>query len=92
MKRLACRAAPRRTLRFCGVLLAAIAFAAPFAFAGVNGWTTSAVQAIDRRFDPYYLEIPRASGSPAAVNWGKTAFVPSRDGNPEIYTINTDGT
>ena len=47
------------------------------------------MQAIDRRFEPYYLEIPGASGSPAA---GKIAFVSSRDGNPEIYTINTDGT
>ena len=31
----------------------------------------------------------QTSGSPAA---GKIAFVSSRDGNPEIYTINTDGT
>jgi len=92
MKRLACRAAPRRTLRFCWVLLAAIALADPLAFGGVNRWTASAAQAIDRRFEPYYLEIPRASGSPAAVDWGKIAFVSSRDGNPEIYTINTDGT
>src|SRR6266511_2977520 len=41
MKRLACRAAPQRTLRLCGVLLAAIALATPLAFAGVNRWTTS---------------------------------------------------
>ena len=65
------------------------AFLSTTAFAGINRWTTSALQAIDRRFDPYYLEIPGASGSPAA---GKIAFVSSRDGNPEIYTINTDGT
>ncbi len=89
MNRIACLAAIRATLRFCGVLLVTLALAAPFAFAGVNQWTTSAVQAIDRRFDPYYSEIPGASGSPAA---GKIAFVSSRDGNPEIYTINTDGT
>ncbi len=68
------------------------AFLSTTAFAGVNRWTTSAVQTIDRQFEPYYLEIPRASGSPAAVDWGKIAFVSSRDGNPEIYTINTDGT
>jgi Tol biopolymer transport system component len=81
MNRSACLPALRQTLRFCGVLLAAIALVTPLAFAGVNRWTTSAVQA-----------IPRASGSPAAVDWGKIAFVSSRDGNPEIYTINTDGT
>jgi Tol biopolymer transport system component len=50
---------------------------------------SSAVQAIDRRFDPYSSKNSGASGSPAA---GKIAFVSSRDGNPEIYTINTDGT
>ena len=68
MNRSACLPALRQTLRFCGVLLAAIALDTPLAFGGVNRWTTSAVQAIDRRFDPYYLEIPEASGSPAAVN------------------------
>jgi hypothetical protein len=71
----------RKTLRFRSVLLVTLALAPPFAFAGVNRWTNSAVQA-----------IPGASGSPAAVDWGKIAFVSSRDGNPEIYTINTNGT
>src|SRR6266545_4164603 len=41
MKRLACQAAPRRTLRFCGVLLAAFALTPPLAFGGVNRWTSS---------------------------------------------------
>ena len=43
----------------------------------------------DRRPLSANREILRASGPPAA---GKIAFVSSRDGNPEIYTINTDGT
>jgi len=41
MNRLACIATLRKTLRFCGFLLAAIALAAPLAFGGVNRWTSS---------------------------------------------------
>jgi TolB protein len=37
----------------------------------------------------FAIAAPGASGPPSA---GKIAFVSSRDGNPEIYTINTDGT
>jgi hypothetical protein len=51
MNRLACLAAIRTILRFCGVLLVTLALAAPFAFAGVNRWTTSAVQTVDRWFE-----------------------------------------
>ncbi len=44
MKRLACRAAPRRTLRFCGFLLAAFALTPPLAFADVNRWHVADAQ------------------------------------------------
>ena len=33
----------------------------------VHAAVYDAVQAIDRRFEPYHVEIPRASGSPAAA-------------------------
>lgn len=92
MNRLACLAAIRTTPRSFGVLLVTLALVAQFAFAAVNRWNTSAVQAFDKPLESYHLENPRASGSPTAVAWGKIAFVSSRDGNPEIYTINTDGT
>ena len=41
MKRPTCFAELQKTVRFAGFLLAAIALAAPVAFAGVNRWTTS---------------------------------------------------
>ena len=92
MNRLACLPAIRRTLRFFGVLLVTLALAASLAFARVNRWTTSAVQTVDRWSGPYGSGIAGASGTPAAIERGKIAFVSSRDGNPEIYTINTNGT
>ncbi len=44
MKRLACWAAPRRTLRLCGFLLAAFALTPALAFADVNRWHDAEAQ------------------------------------------------
>jgi Tol biopolymer transport system component len=78
VNRLARLASIRSTLRFRGVLL--VTLAASFAFAaGLKG--------LDRDL----AEIPdvRQLNKRAL---GQIAFVSSRDGNPEIYTINADGT
>jgi len=120
-------------------------------FAAVHAAVYDAVQAIEGRFEPHYVVIPGASGSPAAATAkaahdvlvarfpaqalaldaiddsyladhglyeedpgvavgqqaaagigqacadvpprrGKIAFVSARDGNPEIYSVNADGT
>ena len=51
------------------------------------GFLLAAAMAVSAAFS-----VARASGSPAAIASGKIAFVSARDGNPEIYTIHTDGT
>ena len=60
---------------------------------GASGWRA----AVDRNLDTHLQSFDRDLEIPCCQQFNKRvrgtiAFVSSRDGNPEIYTINTDGT
>lgn len=92
MKRLAHLAAIRATLRFRGVLLVALALAL-----GIPGASGSPA-AVDRNLDAHTQSVEgNLEAIPCCQQFNKRApgaiaFVSSRDGNREIYTVNPDGT
>lgn len=92
MHRLARLAAIRTTLRFRGVLLVALGVA--LAFPGAAG----SPAADDRSVDAHLQSVEgNLETIPCCQQFNKRtpgtiAFVSSRDGNPEIYTVNADGT
>ena len=92
MNRLARFAASRTTFRFRGVLLVALGVA--LAFPGAAG----SPAAVDRNVDPQPQSVEgNLEAIPCCQQFNKRApgtiaFVSSRDGNPEIYTVNPDGT